>query len=187
MTKSRKIHKIKGGIPNLAQITNKMGEIKDRIKAKFSKPKTTPEYVPSNDAINEKVDTRLDEIRSKLEEVSPESEKEFQEYVDHEWDNCNSNEIVKGWFGNSTVTKKLNREEFIKKIKADPSYVTTDFKDEDYDKLHIRCSSANKEDFSKKLRETEQGKFILNPRTGGKRTKTRKNKRKSKTYKKSRK
>jgi predicted nuclease with TOPRIM domain len=183
MTKSRKIPKIKGGIPNLGDIRNKMGEIKDRIKAKFSKPKTLPEYVPSNDAINEKVDTRLDEIRDKLEEVLPESEKKFQEYVDHEWDNCT--ETVKGWISNTT--RKLSREEFMNKIKADPSYDTTNFKDEDYDKLHIRCSSANKEDFSKRLRETDEGKFILNPRTGGKRNKTRKNKRKSKTYKKGRK
>jgi len=138
-----------------------------------------------NEVADKIVGNRLDKIKNEFTKVLPGNEEKFQEYVNHEWDNCNSNEIVKGWLANSR--KKFDKADFIKKIQADKSYDTTNFTDEDYDRLFSRCSSANKEEFSDKLRQTEEGKFILNPRTGGKRNKTKKNKRKSKTYKKGRK
>ena len=177
MPKSRRF---KGGIPNIADIGQHMVRVKDR----FFKKK----YVPSEEAVNKETEAHLRGIRNKLEEDLPENEIKFNEYVNHEWNNCSK--TVKGWIPGTTVTEKLNLEDFKSQINNDPSYVKTGIKgitDEDYVRLHDRCSSANKEEFSKKLRETLEGKFILNPRTGGKRNKTRKNKRKSKTKKKGRK
>jgi hypothetical protein len=174
MPKSRRF---KGGIPNIADIGQHMVMVKDR----FFKKK----YVPSEEDIRE-TETHLKGIRNKLEEVLPENEIKFNEYVNHEWNNCSK--TVNGWIPGTTVTEKIHDiDDFKSKINTDRSYDTSKFTDEDYVRLHDRCSSANKEVFSNNLRETEEGQFILNPRTGGKRKKTRKNKRKSKTKKKGRK
>jgi hypothetical protein len=50
-----------------------------------------------------------------------------------------------------------------------------------------RCYLDDKEAFENSLSNSPAGKFILRPHSGGKRTKARKNKKKTKTYKKGRK
>ena len=131
------------------------------------------------------------------------AEQTFNEHVEHEWKLCKSHR----WFNNFKETPR-NFDDFKRKIKNDPSYKSTlikyspldengnttetPFDDNDYKELYKKCSANSKEEFSKIIRESPTGQFILNgSRTGGKRktkrNKTRKNKRKSKTYKKSRK
>jgi hypothetical protein len=189
MPKLRKTFKIKGGIIGfLPRFTYKKKEdgtnyspqgtdyIEDEIKR-------LDERVNKRDF--EKVETDFEkqqEITNTEAALKKRNEKAFNKYVDHEWNLCNSRESQ-----NYFKLTPRNFDDFKKKIQADKSYDTTKFTDDDYNRLFSRCSSANKEEFSDKLRQTEEGKFILNPRTGGKRNKTRKNKRKSKTYKKSRK
>lgn len=180
-----KTRRFKGGLPNLSDIRHNMLQFKNKFFTKRNVPSKEEEYVPSEEAVNKETEAHLRGIRNKLEEVLPENEIKFNEYVNHEWNNCSK--TVKGWIPGTTVTEKLGIDDFKSKIYGDRSYDTTGFTETDYKNLHDRCSAKTKEDFSKKLRETEEGKFILNPRTGGKRNKTRKNKRKTKTKKKGRK
>jgi hypothetical protein len=188
MPKLQKTFKIKGGLPNF--FSSLWGPVVEKREVNsITEPKTSEpnevEYKPSDEVIGRNVNERLYEIQTQLQEVLPENEKKFQEYVEHEWKLCKTHKGFNNRFKGKITTRDF--EDFKSRINTDPSYDTRDFTDEDYNRLYIRCSSENKEDFSKKLRETDEGKFILNPRTGGKRNKTKKNKRKSKTQKKGRK
>jgi hypothetical protein len=146
---------------------------------KTNEPRTSTVDFNTTKEITEDNDRRLiDQFDRELAEVKPENKQKFLEYVDHEWNNCRGPD----------KKQILSLEQYTKQIKNDKTYPEANtLKTEDFKKMHQKCYLDDKEAFEISLSKSPAGKFILRPHTGGKRTKARKNKKKTKTYKKGRK